>query len=124
MKTQEQKVLDATMVENEIHVSTIPFSWVLLDPPCSTNIRGTNTGATRDVEEPSEFDAQIMYEFRPHFRTQFIHGIPEGELDAALLWSPIGSSVRRCDPQTGEFLFPSWSWLGWIGHAAYPWAME
>jgi hypothetical protein len=21
-------------------------------------------------------------------------------------------------------LFPSWSWLGWVGHAAWPWQME
>src|SRR4051812_2612501 len=24
----------------------------------------------------------------------------------------------------GSSCFPSWSWLGWIGHAAYPWVIE
>jgi hypothetical protein len=55
---------------------------------------------------------------------QFIHGLPEGEFDAALLWSPVGPSIRRCDPETKQPLFPSWSWLGWVGPAAYPWSLE
>jgi hypothetical protein len=59
-----------------------------------------------------------------HFRGSFIHGLPDTELDSALLWCPLGSSERRVDPETGEPLFPSWSWLGWVGHAAYPWAVE
>jgi hypothetical protein len=56
--------------------------------------------------------------------SDFIHCLPQSEIHAALLWSPIGSSIRRTHPDTGAFLFPSWSWLGWTGHAAYPWAME
>jgi hypothetical protein len=58
------------------------------------------------------------------FGRQFIHGLPETELDAALLWSPIGSCTRRREPESGNFLFSSWSWLGWIGHSAYPWTFE
>jgi hypothetical protein len=57
-------------------------------------------------------------------QSQFIHGLPETELDAALLWSPTGSCTRRWDANRAAFLFPSWSWLGWIGHAAYPWSIE
>jgi hypothetical protein len=71
MTTQAEKVLDATVVKTEIHVSTIPFSWVLLSPPCSANIRETNTGVSRDVEETSEFDSQIICEFRPHAGNPF-----------------------------------------------------
>ena len=55
---------------------------------------------------------------------RYTHGVPLAEIDAFLLWSPIGSSVRRCDPTTGKFLFASWNWLGWIGHAAWPWTLE
>jgi hypothetical protein len=66
----------------------------------------------------------IFYQLGKHLKTGFISGLPEAEFDAALLWSPIGSSIRRCDPETKEPLFPSWSWLGWIGHAAYPWTLE
>ena len=51
---------------------------------------------------------------------EFIHGLPDTELEDALLWCPIGSSTRRVDEKTGESLFPSWSWLGWSGKAAYP----
>ena len=58
------------------------------------------------------------------FRGEFLHGLPDNELDSALLWCPTGSSERRIDARTGEPLFPSWSWLGWIGHACFPWATE
>ncbi|KAK3315522.1 heterokaryon incompatibility protein-domain-containing protein [Apodospora peruviana] len=58
------------------------------------------------------------------FRGTFIAGLPDTELSAALLWAPLGSQHRRLDPKTGEALFPSWSWLGWVGHVAYPWLIE
>jgi Heterokaryon incompatibility protein (HET) len=58
------------------------------------------------------------------FRREFVQGLPDTELSAALLWVPLGSSTRRVHPQKGEPLFPSWSWLGWVGHAAYPWLIE
>ena len=50
--------------------------------------------------------------------------IPDTEISAALLWTPIGPSRRRIDPATGTPPFPSWSWLGWVGHVAYPWLIE
>lgn len=62
----------------------------------------------------------LQYELGHHF----IHGLPEFELDAALLWSPVGSSIRRCNLVTKQPLFPSWSWLGWVGSCAYPWTLE
>jgi hypothetical protein len=51
---------------------------------------------------------------------EMFYGMPDTEFDAALLWSPIGPSTRRLDEKTGRPLFPSWSWLGWDGHAAWP----
>jgi Heterokaryon incompatibility protein (HET) len=58
-----------------------------------------------------------------HFQGRLLWGLPETEFDAALLWSPIGASTQRRNKTTGFHLFPSWSWLGWTGHAAYPWVI-
>lgn len=58
------------------------------------------------------------------FRGSFLWGIPDTELCAGLLWVPLGSSKRRVDLETRRPLFPSWSWLGWVGQAAYPWLIE
>lgn len=57
----------------------------------------------------------IMAFLRPYMRSTFLYGLPETELDAALLWQPHNVLRRRRDPTTGETLFPSWSWAGWIG---------
>jgi hypothetical protein len=59
----------------------------------------------------------VLSTLQDWFQSDFLYGIPEVEFDAGLLWSPLGSSFRRSD-------FPSWSWLGWIGNAAYPWTHE
>jgi hypothetical protein len=66
----------------------------------------------------------VLSTLGPRLDSEFIHGLPEADFDASLLWSLVGSSIRRCDPDTKKPLFPSWSWLGWIGHAAYPWTLE
>ena len=58
------------------------------------------------------------------FWGKFVAGMPDTEISAALLWAPLGSSERRIDPKTGVPMFPSWSWLGWQGHVAYPWLIE
>jgi hypothetical protein len=50
-----------------------------------------------------------------HFRESFIHGLPETELEDALLWCPIDPSERRIDPQTWDPLFHKLelALLGW-----------
>jgi hypothetical protein len=58
------------------------------------------------------------------FEGNFVAGLPDTELGAALLWVPLGSSKRRKVPKTGRYMFPSWSWLAWQGHPAYPWLIE
>jgi hypothetical protein len=58
------------------------------------------------------------------FQGSFIAGLPDTELSAALLWVPLGPSKRRKNLETGQPMFPSWSWLGWQGHVAYPWLIE
>lgn len=66
----------------------------------------------------------ILNKLAGYFRGRFNHGLPNTEMEDALLWCPVGPSIRRINVSTGEPLFPSWSWLGWIGHAAYPWLVE
>ena len=52
----------------------------------------------------------------------FLCGLPEQFLELALLWTP---SSRTSDPlkrnvsADGAALFPSWTWLGWIGQIQY-----
>ena len=50
--------------------------------------------------------------------TTFWHAIPEFAFDRALLWQPNEILSRRCD-ETGQPLFPSWSWAAWQGHSSY-----
>jgi hypothetical protein len=66
----------------------------------------------------------VLSAIKSTLQGEFIHGLPDTELESALLWWPTGTSVRRVDLKTGVPLFPSWSWLGWIGHACYPWMVE
>ena len=58
---------------------------------------------------------------QPAFKGDFLFGLPETELDIALLWQPDSHVRRRVDPETKAPLFPSWSWLGWIGQVTYTW---
>ena len=58
---------------------------------------------------------------QPAFKGDFLFGLPETELDIALLWQPTSLICRRVNPETKEPLFPSWSWAGWIGEVAYQW---
>ena len=53
--------------------------------------------------------------FLPLFRSDFVFGLPRSELDSQLLWQPSGPSTRRRDPVSGQPLFPSWTWTGWVG---------
>lgn len=41
------------------------------------------------------------------FQGNFVAGLPGTELGAALLWVPLGSSKRRKDPKTEQYMFPS-----------------
>jgi hypothetical protein len=61
----------------------------------------------------------VLSSFRSWFRGGFVHGLPQTELDQALLWQPSGNIVRRVN-KSGEPLFSSWSWVGWVGTCRYP----
>ena len=63
----------------------------------------------------------VLNLLQPAFRGEFLFGLPETELDAALLWQPTSVIRRRVDPETKAPLFPSWSWAGWVGEVAYRW---
>ena len=58
---------------------------------------------------------------QPAFRGDFLFGLSETELDIALLWQPFSPIRRRVNAVSGEPLFPSWSWAGWIGKVGYQW---
>ena len=60
----------------------------------------------------------VLSQFRTWFRGDFLSGLPSTELDQALLWYPKGNIVRRKD-QLRNDLFPSWSWVGWVGQSGY-----
>lgn len=60
----------------------------------------------------------VLSQFRTWFRGDFLSGLPSTELDQALLWYPKGDMIRRKD-LSGDDLFPSWSWAGWMGQSVY-----
>jgi hypothetical protein len=60
----------------------------------------------------------VLSHFSPWFRGEFLSGLPLTELDQALLWYPKGNITRRKD-RLGNDLFPSWSWIGWVGQCRY-----
>ncbi|KAH7409865.1 heterokaryon incompatibility protein-domain-containing protein, partial [Phaeosphaeria sp. MPI-PUGE-AT-0046c] len=68
--------------------------------------------------------AGVLGQIEGLFRGTFVHAMPDTELATSLMWTALGTSRRRIDMETGEALFPSWSWLGWIGQAAWPWLIE
>ena len=81
----------------------------------------------RDMKYPGDAENAIFGIFNAIadlFEHRFTHGLPNLEIISALLWMPIGASERRINPLTGKPFWPSWSWLGWIGHACYLWAIE
>ena len=52
------------------------------------------------------------------FASEFYHGLPGMFFDLALLWQPAdGISRRQC--QDGRSVYPSWSWIGWVGGISY-----
>jgi hypothetical protein len=113
------------------------YFWDGQDPRCEPYIRNHTSFDlyTQIVSEYTERNLTwqkdalraflgVQNYFYGAFESDIVHGIPEGEFDAALLWSPIGKHDLRWDPETGRALFPSWSWLGWVGPVAWPWQME
>jgi hypothetical protein len=64
--------------------------------------------------------AGIMADFQQRNGTMFACGLPEYELDRALLWRPDGILKRRRkdvspSSDTARLCYPSWSWAGWVG---------
>lgn len=61
----------------------------------------------------------MMNYLRPIMRGGYVYGLPETELDEALLWQPMGLITRRKHPDSGSAMFPSWAWAGWVGPVDY-----
>ena len=65
------------------------------------------------------------------FRSGFLYGLPQSELEYCLMWEPVEEIKRRVCPDTNctnlgcpspnslEPIFPSWSWAGWEGPVTY-----
>ncbi|KXT00870.1 hypothetical protein AC578_959 [Pseudocercospora eumusae] len=51
----------------------------------------------------------------PLFKDGFRFGLPKNELDTQLLWQPMGNIERRIHEDTGQPIYPTWSWAGWVG---------
>jgi hypothetical protein len=72
------------------------------------------------------YDSDIFNAFRgltnklqPCFRSNFSFGLPESELEMALLWQPRVPRQPH-NSMTRRSGFPSWSWLSWKGTVLYP----
>jgi hypothetical protein len=69
---------------------------------------------TNQQDAIDAFSAMLTI-LRPTFRCDYLFGLPETELESTLLWLPDGPMLRRIDTETGEPVFPTWSWAGWKG---------
>ncbi|MCJ1465915.1 hypothetical protein MMC07_004534 [Pseudocyphellaria aurata] len=80
------------------------------------------TKRTLTVEEDmiNAFEGIISL-LQPAFKCNFLYGLPETELDVALLWQPASEIRRRIAKSTGDPAFPSWSWAGWVSKVDYVW---
>jgi hypothetical protein len=63
--------------------------------------------------------AGVLSQLEGRFRSKFLFGLPETEIEQTLLWAQKVDYVRRLDVR-GNPLFPSWSWAGWIGSVTFP----
>ncbi|RSM19917.1 hypothetical protein CDV31_001277 [Fusarium ambrosium] len=88
---------------------------------------------TRDLYEPFDILAafggmcKLMEET---MRAPLVFGLPTSHFDLAILWQPVGKSLRlekataSDDPKYKDMRFPSWSWCGWDHQGAmYDWDM-
>lgn len=54
---------------------------------------------------------------------KFFCGLPLASFHSSLLWQHASNPIRRpaCNPENDSivFMFPTWSWAGWIGQAKY-----
>ena len=75
----------------------------------------------RDLFFPSDAEnaiSGILNRLSRQTDTPFIYGLPEDDLDRALLWTAVEDEERNvCLLRRRGF--PSWSWLGWHGEIEY-----
>jgi hypothetical protein len=63
----------------------------------------------------------LLHLLRREHGIRFLCGLPIPHLIGYFLtWAPVGLSVRRDPSIAGGTRFPSWTWAGWQGEAAYP----
>ena len=71
----------------------------------------TNRSLSNESDALNAFQG-IASLLQPAFKGHFVFGLPETELDIALLWQPNSHFRRRVHPESKAPLFPSWSWVG------------
>ena len=59
----------------------------------------------------------ILRALQERFEGRILSGLPAAVLDITLLWVPMQTLSRRQSSPT--LIFPSWSWVGWIGPVRY-----
>ncbi len=99
---------------------TIPQRWstnILTYAKTVENFTARILSKDGDIENAF---AGIAEKMKPLFRSDFIHCLPQSELDYCLLWRPCGKTFTR-RLVGGAPTFPSWSWAGWVGQVDYPW---
>lgn len=67
--------------------------------------------------------AAVLNLLHPGFKGGYLAGLPALHLERVLLWLPDATITRRRD-QSGNVLFPSWSWAGWSGRIEMPTSRE
>ena len=63
--------------------------------------------------------AAVLNLFHSGFKGGYLARLPMVHLERVLLWLPNATMTRRTD-QTGNVLFPNWSWAGWSGKINMP----
>lgn len=68
--------------------------------------------------------AAILESLRSQQKEEFVWGIPLSQFELGLSWTTFDGQYRRRDrttlPMTNQrrqVIFPSWSWMGWVGEA-------
>lgn len=87
-----------------------------------TYLKTVENFTKRDITYPHDIlnaFTGIAENMRTIFRSDFLYGLPQSELDYCLCWEHAGAIERRVCANGAKF--PSWSWAGWLGPVQYSW---
>lgn len=84
-----------------------------------------NEYTTRKLTKPEDISnafAGLCTSIQNNGHTRIISGMPVENLHQAMFWEITGISARRLSTfshQGSTWIFPSWSWIGWVGAIQY-----